>query len=180
MRFLSLIRGAFTNHGTTEYRGIFPRYLPWRKISGTAQHYLIVFVFVDMHIDGVLLWFVHTVSGCGCRSSRRSDRNTITVWTAAGSEGCQAVGIWRAASTQCVIVLQFSYVILYSHYLALARSSNDTVPDQSNGLILHSFCWQEWQIYLLCGTLWRAFQTNIDNCFVFIIFLRYPAIQYEL
>jgi len=24
------------NHGTTEYRGIFPRYLPWRKISGTA------------------------------------------------------------------------------------------------------------------------------------------------
>jgi len=26
------------NHGTTEYRGIFPRYLPWRKISGTAQH----------------------------------------------------------------------------------------------------------------------------------------------
>jgi len=27
------------NHGTTEYRGIFPRYLPWRKISGTAQHY---------------------------------------------------------------------------------------------------------------------------------------------
>ena len=27
------------SHGTTEYRGIFPRYLPWRKISGTAQHY---------------------------------------------------------------------------------------------------------------------------------------------
>ena len=27
------------NHGSTEYRGIFPRYLPWRKISGTAQHY---------------------------------------------------------------------------------------------------------------------------------------------
>ena len=27
------------NHGTTEYRGIFPRYLPWRKICGTAQHY---------------------------------------------------------------------------------------------------------------------------------------------
>jgi len=27
------------NHGTTEYRGIFSRYLPWSKISGTAQHY---------------------------------------------------------------------------------------------------------------------------------------------
>jgi len=27
------------NYSTTEYRGIFPRYLPWRKISGTAQHY---------------------------------------------------------------------------------------------------------------------------------------------
>jgi len=27
------------NHGTTEYRGIFPRYFPCRKISGTAQHY---------------------------------------------------------------------------------------------------------------------------------------------
>jgi len=26
------------NHGTTEYRGIFSRYLPWSKISGTAQH----------------------------------------------------------------------------------------------------------------------------------------------
>jgi len=26
------------NHGTTEYRGIFRRYIPWRKISGTAQH----------------------------------------------------------------------------------------------------------------------------------------------
>jgi len=25
--------------GTMEYRGIFPRYLPWHKISGTAQHY---------------------------------------------------------------------------------------------------------------------------------------------
>jgi len=24
-----------------EYRGIFPRYLPWRKISGTAQHYFL-------------------------------------------------------------------------------------------------------------------------------------------
>ena len=28
------------NHGTTEYRGIFSRYLPWSKISGTVQHYL--------------------------------------------------------------------------------------------------------------------------------------------
>jgi len=27
------------NHGTTEYRGIFSRYLPWSKINGTAQHY---------------------------------------------------------------------------------------------------------------------------------------------
>jgi len=27
------------NHGTTEYRGIFSRYLTWSKISGTAQHY---------------------------------------------------------------------------------------------------------------------------------------------
>jgi len=27
------------NHGTTEYRGIFSRYLPWNKISGIAQHY---------------------------------------------------------------------------------------------------------------------------------------------
>jgi len=27
------------NHGTTEYRGIFSRYLPWSKITGTAQHY---------------------------------------------------------------------------------------------------------------------------------------------
>jgi len=27
------------NHGTTEYRGIFSRYLPRRKISDTAQHY---------------------------------------------------------------------------------------------------------------------------------------------
>jgi len=26
-------------HGTTEYRGIFSRYLPWRTIGGTAQHY---------------------------------------------------------------------------------------------------------------------------------------------
>jgi len=25
-------------HGTTEYRGIFSRYLPWRTIGGTAQH----------------------------------------------------------------------------------------------------------------------------------------------
>jgi len=32
------------NHGITEYRGIFPRYLPWHKISGTAQHYLTVLV----------------------------------------------------------------------------------------------------------------------------------------
>jgi len=29
------------NHGTTEYRGIFSRYLPWRKISGTTQHYAV-------------------------------------------------------------------------------------------------------------------------------------------
>jgi len=28
------------NHGTTEYCGIFPRYLPWRKISGTVRHYI--------------------------------------------------------------------------------------------------------------------------------------------
>jgi len=27
------------NHGTTEYRGIFSRYLLWSKISGTAKHY---------------------------------------------------------------------------------------------------------------------------------------------
>jgi len=26
-------------HGTTKYRSIFSRYLPWRTISGTAQHY---------------------------------------------------------------------------------------------------------------------------------------------
>jgi len=32
-------RGQKYNHGTTEYRGIFSRYLPWSKISGTAQHY---------------------------------------------------------------------------------------------------------------------------------------------
>ena len=30
------------NHGSTEYRGIFSRYLPWSKISGTAQHYAMV------------------------------------------------------------------------------------------------------------------------------------------
>jgi len=27
------------NYGTTEYRDIFSRYLPWSKINGTAQHY---------------------------------------------------------------------------------------------------------------------------------------------
>jgi len=27
------------NHCTTEYRGMFSRYLRWSKISGTAQHY---------------------------------------------------------------------------------------------------------------------------------------------
>jgi len=31
----------FLRHGTTEYRGIFSRYLPWRKISVTAQHYVL-------------------------------------------------------------------------------------------------------------------------------------------
>ena len=30
------------NHSTTEYRSIFSRYLPWSKISGTAQHYLVL------------------------------------------------------------------------------------------------------------------------------------------
>ena len=36
------------NHGTTEYCGIFSRYLPWSKISGTAQHYCMVIIQIDM------------------------------------------------------------------------------------------------------------------------------------
>jgi len=33
---------AKNRHGTTEYRSIFSRYLPWRTIGGTAQHYQVL------------------------------------------------------------------------------------------------------------------------------------------
>jgi len=35
---ITIMRHNKYTHGTTEYRGIFSRYLPWSKISGTAQH----------------------------------------------------------------------------------------------------------------------------------------------
>ena len=48
------------NHGTTEYRGIFSRYLPWIKISGTAQHYCLQCV--DMlFVENIYVLMLHVV-----------------------------------------------------------------------------------------------------------------------